>query len=688
MTIGTYSRRLSQLPGIEALLGEPLVHLRLGQSPTSKRVSALAGWGFRPSTNRPRAIAAQYELPFIGLEDGFLRSYGTGPGYPTLSLVVDDSGIYYAAGRPSRLENLLASDSNLLTGPGVGYSQAREQIVAKGLSKYNLAPDIRSLPGPRHGPKILVVDQTMGDTSIEFGLAKPETFEEMLQCARDENPGATIYVKTHPEVSQGSKNGYLSATIEDSRTILLRDPIAPASLFSQVDHVYVVTSQMGFEAMLHGLPVTCFGIPWYAGWGATKDRLKSERRKRERDTDELFAAAYLHYTSYLDPETLQPGSIFQVIEWLDLQRRMQRAMTGRSIAIGYRRWKAANVRPFLGPDPKRVHFVPHAKAAVALAPTSEDRLIVWGSSPSPATTELAKKSGAALLRMEDGFVRSVGLGSDFVPPHALVLDAQGLYFDARQTHELEALLNSQKFTSRDHERAKRVQQLIVENDLTKYNIEPSRLPNWKHCDRHVVLVPGQVEDDASIRYGCGAVHDNLTLLKSARQARPDSYIVYKPHPDVAVQNRKGKVHANDALRYADHIETQVSITSCLQACHEVHTMTSLSGFDALLRGKAVVVYGTPFYSGWGLTQDMMNVQRRNRKLSLDELIAGVMLHYPIYWDWTLNGYTTCEASLRRIIAQRSAVIAAGGLHTVRKNYFQRQLHKARLWAKAGFVLKR
>ncbi|MCG7325635.1 capsular polysaccharide biosynthesis protein [Achromobacter sp. ACRQX] len=688
MTIGTYSRRLSQLPGIEALLGQPLVHLRPGQLPASRNISALAGWGFRPSTTRPRALAAKRGLPFIGLEDGFLRSYGTGQQYPTLSLVVDDCGIYYAADRESQLEGLLASNSDVLSGAGAAYSDARDQIIARGLSKYNLAPDSHTLPGPAHGPKILVVDQTVGDTSIGFGLARTETFAEMLQCARDENPGATIYVKTHPEVSRGSKKGYLSETAEDNKTILLRDPIAPGSLLRQVDRVYVVTSQLGFEALLHGLPVSCFGMPWYAGWGATTDRLKCERRHRRRNTDELFAAAYLHYTRYLDPETLQPGSIFGVIEWLDLQRRMQRAMTGRSIAVGYRRWKATNVRPFLGPDPEQIHFVPHAKAASELVPNSDDRLIVWGASPSPATVDLAQRTGATLLRMEDGFIRSVGLGSDFVPPHALVLDAAGLYFDARQSHDLETLLNTRTFTAQDTERASSVRRLIVDNDLTKYNIEPAQLPAWRTHDRHVVLVPGQVEDDASIRYGCGPVHDNLSLLKSARQARPDSYIVYKPHPDVAVQNRKGKVHASDALRYADHIETKVSITSCLDVCHEVHTMTSLSGFDALLRGKSVVVYGMPFYSGWGLTEDRMSVPRRSRTLTLNELIAGVMLHYPIYWDWTLNGYTTCEASLRRIIAQRTHILATGGIQSVRKNYFQRQLHKVRLWAKAGFVLKR
>ena len=34
---------------------------------------------------------------------------------------------------------------------------------------------------------------------------------------------------------------------------------------------------------------------------------------------------------------------------------------------------------------------------------------------------------------------------------------------------------------------------------------------------------------------------------------------------------------------------------------EVHTLTSLTGFEALLRGIEVHAYGGPFYAGWGLT---------------------------------------------------------------------------------------
>lgn len=666
------------------MIGEPVVYLRNVRELDRRDIHGLVGWGRRPSTNKPRTLAEQRGLPFLHLEDGFLRSYGTGSTHPTLSLVVDPEGIYYDATQPSRLENLLASPANLLTGVGEDAQRARTLIVEHRLSKYNVAPACPPL-NDGAAKRILVVDQTVGDAGIAFGRATAHSFSEMLQAALTDHPGATVYIKTHPEVTRGDKRGFYSDQPLPRNVKLLSGSYNPISLLTQMDHVYVATSQLGFEALLLGKPVDCFGMPWYAGWGATRDRLTTERRQRRRSVDELFAAAYLHYTRYLNPETHAAGTIFDVITWL--QRQYAGHAPGRSIAIGFRRWKAANVSPFLGQDVARTHFVRNPDAARRLKPTVEDRLIVWGSPPSPKVVELADKSGASIVRMEDGFIRSVGLGSDFVAPRALVLDETGIYFDARRPSTLENLLNQHAFTPHEIQRAQRIRELIVTHQLTKYNIETIASPSWNSKGKHIVLVPGQVEDDASIRFGAPAIQDNLALLAAARAAQPNAYIVYKPHPDVSVRNRKGRVHQTDALRYADVIETQVSIVNCLAHCDEVHTMTSLSGFEGLLHGKTVITYGCPFYAGWGLTIDRLTIPRRHRSLTLPELIAGTLLLYPLYWDWTLNGLTTCEAALGQIIQERDSLLSNGNFHTIRKNYVQRQWHKIKIWAQAGFTIR-
>ena len=384
-------------------------------------------------------------------------------------------------------------------------------------------------------------------------------------------------------------------------------------------------------------------------------------------------------------------SIFNLFTiWVSLrvrQKEMANLMHGeqrqrRVLGVGFRRWKAANLKPMLGLHRELVQFAPNASSLEKLAVQPGETLVCWGASPSSEVIALAYEKQLKLLHLEDGFIRSVGLGSDLIRPLSVVLDERGVYFDATRPSDLEHMLATRNFTSDDIQRAQKVQAFIVENAITKYNLEPRQTVQWNNTGKLVVLVPGQVEDDASIRLGCTHVRTNLDLLSVVREARPEAFIVYKPHPDVLSGNRKGRVALEAARQYADHVEAGVSVVTCIDACAEVHTMTSLTGFDALLRGKKVVTYGQPFYAGWGLTEDRaVNAtafQRRQRRLTLDELVAGALLRYPIYWDWDLKGYTTCEAVLHRIVEQRAALEANGGLHKLRVGFVRRQLRKARV----------
>jgi capsular polysaccharide export protein len=369
----------------------------------------------------------------------------------------------------------------------------------------------------------------------------------------------------------------------------------------------------------------------------------------------------------------------------------------RLLCVGFRRWKAANIKPMLSLCPERVYFVPNSTAAAQQGPSTADALVFWGRTPPPGLAELARQSGARLLRMEDGFVRSVGLGSDLIRPLSLVLDQTGIYFDPTQPSDLEHMLNTAAFSDEELAQARSARVFMVQHGITKYNLEPRDRANWPTGGKPVVLVPGQVEDDASIRYGCTDVKTNLGLLQAARRAHPEAFIVYKPHPDVMSGNRAGKLAVAQAQAFADHVEVRLSVVSCIDACDVVHTMTSLTGFDALLRGKRVMVYGQPFYAGWGLTEDVIKDEplaklknskycgafaRRQRRLTLDQLVAGTLLRYPLYWDWDLKGYTTCEAVLHRIVETRNTLETSGGLEKLRMGFMRRQLRKLGILARA------
>lgn len=687
VAVGVLSQGILRLPFLTEWIGCDVKAVSLAR--TVNKLFAVLGWGRRPTARKAMAYARRHRLPFWALEDGFLRSYGTGDKFSPLSLVVDDVGVYFDSTNPSALEKLLASEQDILSCIPDDLMHARYLIRQHRLSKYNHAPELHSSAWRNDDAyRVLVVDQTVGDMSVKLGGASTQAFTDMLVAAREDNPNAVIYLKTHPEVTSGRKCGYLTQTQPNARTVLLHEAINPMALLAQVDKVYVVTSTMGFEALLAGKPVVCFGIPWYAGWGVTDDRCKDypawARRTRHRSVDELFAAAYIHYARYLNPVTHKRGTIMDVIQWLIRQKEMATRMhgedrSGRVIAVGFRRWKALNIKPLLGLHSSQVMFASTLNDAERLSPVGSDSLVFWGASHPFGLPELARKHGPKVLHVEDGFIRSVGLGSDLIRPQSLVLDERGIYFDATRESDLEHMLNTEIFSEEELAAARKVRAFIVEHGITKYNLEPRVSVNWPTAGRRVLLVPGQVEDDASIRLGCTSIKTNLGLLEAVRNANPEAFIVYKPHPDVVSMNRKGRLAADVAKRFADHVETNVSVISCIEASDEVHTMTSLSGFDALLRGKKVVTYGQPFYAGWGLTEDRAEnptaFVRRKRRLSLDELVAGALLRYPIYWDWDLKGYTTCEAVLHRIVEQRSALEANGGLEKLRVGFIRRQLRK-------------
>ncbi len=332
------SAAIRQQYTLAAMLGAQLV--------SDIPAQAVLAWGRKPSAQRAERLAHKRRLPVIRVEDGFLRSFGIGEYFPGLSVVVDSQGIYYDSTRPSDLENSIAGNKNLLADPAT-VDAALEMLLQHRLSKYNHAPDVlldslvcaRSdcdagvvggngrLGGVDTSQNVLVLDQTFGDMSVRYGAATQQTFNQMLQAAIDENPGTQIWVKTHPEVFSGRKRGYLDhvkamALPQGGQLRLLRGPANPISLLQQVGRVYVATSGMGFEALLCGKPVRCFGLPWYAGWGVTQDEQHCSRRTRSRTVRELFAAAYLHYSRYLNPTTHRPGSILDVMAWLVRQRQI------------------------------------------------------------------------------------------------------------------------------------------------------------------------------------------------------------------------------------------------------------------------------------------------------------------------------------------------------------------------------
>jgi capsular polysaccharide export protein len=263
-------------------------------------------------------------------------------------------------------------------------------------------------------------------------------------------------------------------------------------------------------------------------------------------------------------------------------------------------------------------------------------LLIWGSRAIEGLP-----LGSRLVRVEDGFLRSRGLGADLIQPLSWVLDDVGIYYDATRPSRLENILQAGGGDSALLARAAALRVAILAAGLSKYN--RGGVP-WQRPEggRRVILVPGQVQDDASIKFGTGAVNTNLGLLREVRRMHPDAWIVYKPHPDVAAGLRLAGEDEGRAPEIADEIVIGVDSVAMLTQVDEVHTLTSLLGFEALMRGVPVTCHGRPFYSGWSLTRDMLPNSRRTRKLTLDALVAGTLIAYPRYVNLSTGRFTTPE----------------------------------------------
>ncbi|WP_420138942.1 hypothetical protein [Sphingomonas sp.] len=332
--------------------------------------------------------------------------------------------------------------------------------------------------------------------------------------------------------------------------------------------------------------------------------------------------------SYRNPFTGSAISAEVAAEIVTHWRTLADRNRGIAVACGMAWWKRRRIAQFLWADRRPpLRFADDAPSAIGLA--GDAAIAVW---PSRAPPGLSESAGDRLVRIEDGFIRSIGLGADLHPPLSIVVDQTGIYYDPTRPSDLESILAEAEFPLELCARAESLMRTIVTRGISKYASEAPIAPARPRT-RRTILVPGQVEDDMSVRLGGAGITSNLDLLSRARSAEPDAHILFKPHPDVDAGHRQGRVPDARLLAYADEIVRGEAMPSLLSRVDAVHVLTSLTGFEALLRGVEVTVHGQPFYAGWGLTRDLAPpLARRGRPLTLLQLVAGTLILYPRYLD--------------------------------------------------------
>ena len=609
----------------------------------SRHVDALLAWGRRPSARRVERLGLDWQLPVWHLEDGLLRSLAKGPEHPPLALLVDDVGVHFDATQASRLEQRIMQPL-----------QPEQQLRAHHLQQLWCDLRLSKLNPPRESPApaapfVLVVDQSAGDCSIALGQAGPQHFQEMLQAALRDHPDCSVVVKVHPDVIRGRARGHFRRRdMQHPRIQLCADGLHPAALLEQAQAVYVVTSQMGFEALLWGKPVHCFGMPFYAGWVSTRDRLPApSRRQPGIALEAVVHAALVAGTRCIDPHRHQACSIEDLMKAIGLQRQIQCVAPTQVEAFGFTPWKQPSLRRFLAGSDLRF------RRSGSLPGRRAKAVAVWGRRARPRLLKAAERRHLSVLRIEDGFLRSVGLGADLIAPISWVVDRAGMYYDATGPSDLECLLARSTWTDAQLHRAAILRKRLVTEAITKYNLTGTC---WQRPDaaRRVVLVVGQVESDASIRFGAPGLNSNIALLQAVREAEPDAFVIYKPHPDVVAGLCSSGSGEEQAAAFCDQLITDDSISTLFGQVDALHVLTSLAGFEALLRGVEVHCWGLPFYAGWGLTRDQLRCERRGRALSLDALVHGALIDYPRYISRHSGWFISPEQAIDELVEWREA----------------------------------
>jgi capsular polysaccharide export protein len=591
----------------------------------SGALAGLGAWIDSRHQRRMRTRAAALGIPVIAFDHGVLRAPPRGDAAsPVLSVTA-------AAMRgPGSPADILCADRVLATrGWETPDLLARAAAGRRELFLRQVGGSWWQPTEFPSGDRIALVDA--GGTGPPSSAAVLHT---MLAAALDESPPQKVVILTPDHVAS---RGVLADATSRGATVITR-PVDPWAAIARAERVYAAGGETGFLALLAGRAVRCFDDSFYSGWGVTADDAQVGQHLLRRTVDQIFAGACLVATRYLDPYRKTASTFEEILSILAEWRKIESTNRGVAVLVGMSFWKRRRVAEFFRSTAGTPIFRRTTKRALSAAGAgSGGAIAVWSSRIPAGLVEAAARQKIALIRVEDGFVRSVGLGSDFVPAASLVLDRSGMYYDPDARSDLEQLLLEAEFDAALITRAGKLIDQVVARGVTKYNVAEASAPplEFPGCDvslrRRRILVPGQVEDDLSVRLGGGDIRGNLDLLARVRAANPDALILYKPHPDVEAGHRIGAIPDRLAGQFADRIIRDRSAAALFSQIDELHTLTSLAGFEALLRRLRVVVYGRPFYAGWGLTVDDMAVNR-GRRLTLEELVAGALIRYPRYLD--------------------------------------------------------
>lgn len=431
----------------------------------------IAAWAEAPGTARLRARAAAAGVPFVLLAQGLLRAPPRGrmPPPSLSALVLEIAGPGSPAG--------IVSPGRVLADRGWESPALLAQAAAarRALASARIGGDWWNSGGEGELPAgdgytvVLLAEPAVADTGTP---PREAALAAMLDCALAENPADRLVIVAPDPIGEALRPSLVAAATGGAA--IISRPLDPWLLLDRAARVYSAGGEIGLLALIAEVPVAAFGSAFYTGWGATKDAAGMLQRPFRRNTDEIFAGACLLATRYRDPFRNIRASFDDVLAVLADWRRLDEANRRIAVCVGMSFWKRRRIADFVrssAGDPVFRRTTAGAVAAALRDRKAPARAIAgWASRLPDGLAAAAAQAGVPLVRVEDGFIRSVGLGSDFLPPASLVLDARGMYFDPRVRSDLEVLLGEAAFGPALVARAQALAAQLVARGVTKYNL--------------------------------------------------------------------------------------------------------------------------------------------------------------------------------------------------------------------------
>lgn len=437
-------------------------------------------------------------------------------------------------------------------------------------------------------------------------------------CAPEHAGAAALLLRAATAAAAGRPVRVVRSPAATGRPVLpgAAPRLAPWTLLDTAAELWCLPDELALLADALGIPLRGPGAAAFAG-----------------QPPGALLAGRIAATRCADPFRHRPWTLAQALDQLADWAAAEAANRRIAVCLGMASWKRRAMAATFASSRGVPAFRATACGALAEALRRGGAIAAWASSLPPGLPAEAAAAGVPLIRVEDGFLRSPGLGARFLPGGSVAADGLGVHYDAAAPSELERLLSGAEFPPPLLARAAALRATLVARGITKYNLPGAALDLPASPGRRRILVPGQVEDDAQLRLPGRGIRGNAALLAAVRAAEPSAFIFYKPHPDLAAGFRRGRLPRAAILAQADAIlPGDLPLTPLFGQVDALHTLSSLSGFEALLRGLPVTTWGRPFYAGWGLTEDRDPPPRRGRRRTLDDLVAAALILYPRYLD--------------------------------------------------------